>query len=60
MQCHHAMISSGEWVHNIQGKFSLPFYLCLPSKCRFTLKEKNLLPQEHILSFKSRPYLGRV
>ena len=33
---------------------------CLPSHLGSTLKEKNLLPLEQILSFESRPYFERV
>ena len=36
------------------------FRFCLSSLYVSTLKEKNLLQQEQILSFKSRPPCGRV
>ena len=34
---------------------TLPFLVCLPSQGVSTLKGKNLLPEEHILSFYRRP-----
>ena len=36
------------------------FHFYLPSERRSTLTGKNLLPQEQILSLKSRPHLGRA
>ena len=42
------------------GEATLHFHFCLPSPWESTLQGKNLLPQEQILSFKSRLYSVRA
>ena len=48
-----------KWVH-LQGKQLYNFLFCFSSQFRSTLKGKNLLFQEQILSLKSRPLFGRL
>ena len=44
----------------LSGEATLPFSVSLPSQLGSSLKGTNLLLQEQILSFKSRPHSGRA
>ena len=48
-------------MHKLSGEATLLFsFSPSPAQCRSTLKGKNLLPQEQILSLKSRPHVWRL
>ena len=42
------------------GEATLSFFFCLPSQLRASFKGKDLLLQEQIICFKSRPLFGRT
>ena len=44
-------------MNTLSGEVTLPFHFCVPSNVGSTIKGKNLLQEEQILSFKSRPLL---
>ena len=44
----------------LSGEATLPFSVSLPSQMGSPLKGMNLLLEEQILSFKSRPHSGRA